>query len=140
MGEGAVTFYLKEPEVQDVMWQTYLFQIVPVVVWHSYWDAIPGDFHPIIHVAICRSGNGYDLIGWNMMKIYSLIFDKKRNSPISKFNRNKSALSERKKTTLREREFFIKLPNPTFDSGSFKFYHLQFWSLHGTCRTISELQ
>lgn len=97
MGEGAVTFYLKEPEVQDVMWQTYLFQIVPVVVWHSYWDAIPGDFHPIIHVAICRSGNGYDLIGWNMMKIYSLIFDKKRNSPISKFNRNKSALSERKK-------------------------------------------
>lgn len=43
------------------------------------------------------------------MKIYSLIFDKKRNSPISKFNRNKSVLSERKKTALREREFFIKL-------------------------------
>lgn len=42
---------------------------MPVVVWHSYWDAIPGDFHPIIHVAICRSENAYDGFGWNMMKI-----------------------------------------------------------------------
>lgn len=65
----------RDPDVPDDPYQTYLFQVVPVVVWHSYWDAIPGDFHPIIHVAICRSENAYDGFGWNMMKIDYFISD-----------------------------------------------------------------